>query len=269
MGVVLSEGMRYVASASSLALWLSEYRHTSLEDAQLFGKIYEEAVQKTCWLWNSIQWNQILPIDKITHETECPKCHELFPDNPTKSTMSCGYCHRKWHSQCRQGQLVFHMYPDEDDDYYGGDIDDDHYICHDCVKKQIFDSITAILKHSGAFREHQAMTEAFFDAGMWGLTPRTKFREVSPNYYLAAKPDLYESGVYYEFKTYPMTDFSSYQAKVFAWVLRSPVVLVCWNPNNHTVEWNLYNEWDFSPNGSSIPKTLFNPTFLMMDRIVQ
>lgn len=75
------------------------------------------------------------------------------------------------------------------------------------------------------------IAQAFLESNIIGLTPKTQFRRIKKNYYIAAKPDLYDqnSDIYYEFKTYKLDEYARTQAKIFSWVLQTPIHLIGWN----------------------------------------
>lgn len=75
-----------------------------------------------------------------------------------------------------------------------------------------------------AFRAYSALLKA----GVVGEKPQTVFRLYSDSLFVAAQPDLYNEfeNVYYEFKLYPINDYARTQAKIFAWVLETPIILV-------------------------------------------
>jgi len=72
------------------------------------------------------------------------------------------------------------------------------------------------------------MYSALIRAGVSGRTPRTEYRLAGEGLVISAKPDLVDdlSHKFYEFKTYPIDGFARAQARVFSWVLNSPITLV-------------------------------------------
>jgi hypothetical protein len=87
-------------------------------------------------------------------------------------------------------------------------------------------------------QEARKIAEAFLNQDIHGLTPKTQFRALSASSYVAAKPDLYDSdsGRYYEFKIYPLCEYSRNQARVFSWVVQAPIYLVGYNQGNVEIE---------------------------------
>ncbi|MEM1601527.1 MAG: hypothetical protein QXT01_04405 [Sulfolobales archaeon] len=75
-----------------------------------------------------------------------------------------------------------------------------------------------------AYRAYSALLKA----GVVGEKPPTAFRHYSDSIFIAAQPDLYNESekTYYEFKLYQINEYARTQTKIFAWVLKSPVVLV-------------------------------------------
>ncbi len=71
----------------------------------------------------------------------------------------------------------------------------------------------------------------FHAEGIKGAPCSVSFRNIHGDCYVAAKPDLYDSdsGIYIEFKTYPLNEYARAQAKVFSWVQRCKVLLIGWN----------------------------------------
>jgi len=69
---------------------------------------------------------------------------------------------------------------------------------------------------------------ALLSAGAVGEKPSTEFREYEDRVFIAAQPDLYSwsEGKYYEFKLYQLNDYARVQARIFAWVLEEPIVLI-------------------------------------------
>jgi hypothetical protein len=71
---------------------------------------------------------------------------------------------------------------------------------------------------------------ALLRIGVVGYKPKTVFRKLTENIYIAAQPDIYnpDTDTYYEFKLYPVTStcFARKQAEIFAWVLQKSVTLV-------------------------------------------
>jgi hypothetical protein len=113
------------------------------------------------------------------------------------------------------------------------------------ISKSMFYSIPSLLddfearfEDSPYQDEAREIAEAFLNAGIIGLTPKTQFRAISKTRYIAAKPDLYNSlnGQYYEFKIYPLCEYSRNQARVFSWVVRQPVFLVGFNAGKVEIE---------------------------------
>lgn len=93
--------------------------------------------------------------------------------------------------------------------------------------------VAARLRHEGIYRKDLVVKAcrayaALLRAGVVGEKPPTRFREVSTSLFIAAQPDLYNysTGTYYEFKLYPINEYARAQARVFAWILEKPVVLV-------------------------------------------
>ena len=75
-----------------------------------------------------------------------------------------------------------------------------------------------------AYRAYSALLRA----GVVGEKPPTHFKEFKDSIFVAAQPDLYDAftDTYYEFKLYPINDYARAQARVFAWVLGEPIILV-------------------------------------------
>jgi len=75
-----------------------------------------------------------------------------------------------------------------------------------------------------AYRAYSALLKA----GVVGEKPSTHFKEFKDFIFIAAQPDLYDmfTDTYYEFKLYPINDYARVQARVFAWVLGKPIVLI-------------------------------------------
>ncbi len=93
--------------------------------------------------------------------------------------------------------------------------------------------VASRLKSEGIYRKDLIVKayraySALLRAGVVGEKPRTAFRHYADNIFIAAQPDLYKEseGTYYEFKLYPINEYARTQAKLFAWVLETPVVLV-------------------------------------------
>jgi hypothetical protein len=101
------------------------------------------------------------------------------------------------------------------------------------VPKKFIRKVAVRLKSEGIYskelvvRAYRAYS-ALLKAGVVGEKPLTRFKEFKDFIFIAAQPDLYDSstGTYYEFKLYPINDYARTQAKVFAWVLEKPIVLV-------------------------------------------
>jgi len=92
--------------------------------------------------------------------------------------------------------------------------------------------VAARLRAEGIYRRDLILKAyrayaALLKAGVIGRKPRTKFRKLTDNIFVAAQPDLYDESAdtYYEFKLYPINDYARKQAEVFAWVLERPIVL--------------------------------------------
>lgn len=91
------------------------------------------------------------------------------------------------------------------------------------------------------------MKEALFQHKCIGLKPKTQIRKLynEPLVYVTAQPDLkyynkFGTESYIEFKTYPTTEYSIMQCKVFSWVIDRPVRLLALRydsgKNNYIVE---------------------------------
>ncbi len=104
---------------------------------------------------------------------------------------------------------------------------------HISTPKKFIRKVAARLKSEGIYsrelvvRAYRAYS-ALLKAGVVGEKPSTHFKEFKDLIFIAAQPDLYNSstGTYYEFKLYPINDYARTQARVFAWVLEKPIVLV-------------------------------------------
>ncbi|MCS7107785.1 MAG: hypothetical protein RMH77_06925 [Sulfolobales archaeon] len=75
-----------------------------------------------------------------------------------------------------------------------------------------------------AYRAYSAL----LNAGVVGKKPETTFRHYADTIFVAAQPDLYNEAenIYYEFKLYPINNYAKTQARIFAWVLEKPIILV-------------------------------------------
>jgi len=101
------------------------------------------------------------------------------------------------------------------------------------VSRWFIRKVAARLKAEGIYRRDLVLKAyrayaALLSAGVVGEKPRTRFRKISDNIFIAAQPDLYNESTdtYYEFKLYPINDYARKQAEVFAWVLEKPIVLI-------------------------------------------
>ncbi len=101
------------------------------------------------------------------------------------------------------------------------------------VPKWFVRKVAARLMAEGIYRRDLVLKAyrayaALLNAGVIGKKPKTVFRNLTDNLFIAAQPDLYDESTetYYEFKLYPINDYARKQAEVFAWVLEKPVVLV-------------------------------------------
>jgi hypothetical protein len=77
-------------------------------------------------------------------------------------------------------------------------------------------------------RKGVRMYIALHRANVVGIGIPPTFRRYENGIYIAAQPDLYSPYLdkYFEFKTYPIDEYSKKQAEIFAWVLQHPVTLV-------------------------------------------
>jgi hypothetical protein len=77
-------------------------------------------------------------------------------------------------------------------------------------------------------RKGVKMYIALHKANVVGIGIPPTFRRYGDGIYIAAQPDLYSPYLdkYFEFKTYPIDEYSKKQVEIFAWVLQHPVTLV-------------------------------------------
>lgn len=194
-------------------------------DQQLFGKKFEEAYQKMCWIWNDTVWSEIKPLPIAS--SNCPDCGQWIDttkEDWIDDAIECSYCHRIWHDYCNMPML----HTDPRDRYTA------YEICEDCIGREMINTFNECM---GKNDVAQQIAIAFLRANVRGLTPRTEYAELKPNYYICAKPDLcddYQRNI--EFKTYAINDYARAQAKVFSWVYNDVIQLVGWNGQNVEIE---------------------------------
>ena len=105
------------------------------------------------------------------------------------------------------------------------------------LSRRFSQNIATGLREEGVYSPQRVqaavkMFSALLQAGVRGRKPRTAFRRLSEGLYLAAQPDLEyrrpqeTRARYFEFKTYPLTDYGRAQARAFAWVLQTDIILV-------------------------------------------
>jgi len=101
------------------------------------------------------------------------------------------------------------------------------------VPKWFVRKVAARLRAEGIYKRDLILKayraySALLNAGVIGEKPKTSFKRLTRDLFVAAQPDLYDefTETYYEFKLYPINDYARKQAEVFAWVLEKPVVLV-------------------------------------------
>lgn len=106
------------------------------------------------------------------------------------------------------------------------------------VPKWFIRKVAARLKAEGIYKRDLVLKayraySALLNAGVVGKKPKTMFRKLTSDLFVAAQPDLYDESAdtYYEFKLYSINDYARKQVEVFAWVLDKPVVLVGLNEN--------------------------------------
>jgi len=77
-------------------------------------------------------------------------------------------------------------------------------------------------------RKGVRMYIALHKANVVGIGIPPTFMRYENGIYIAAQPDLYSPYLnkYFEFKTYPIDEYSRKQVEIFAWVLQHPVTLV-------------------------------------------
>jgi hypothetical protein len=77
-------------------------------------------------------------------------------------------------------------------------------------------------------RKGVKMYIALHKANVVGIGCPPTFRRYGNEIHISAQPDLYSPYLdkYFEFKTYPIDEYSKKQAEIFSWVLDHPVVLV-------------------------------------------
>jgi len=105
---------------------------------------------------------------------------------------------------------------------------------------------------------------SFFKADVYGLAPKTLFREVEKEKYISAKPDLLHQGKYIEFKLYALNDYAIAQSKVFSFVLNKSILLACWDGKNVKKINVKGSRADLPP----IPDEYFSPTTILAERII-
>lgn len=109
---------------------------------------------------------------------------------------------------------------------------------HTQVPRWFTRKVAARLKAEGIYRRDLVLKayraySALISAGVVGKKPKTMFRKLTSDLFIAAQPDLYDesTNTYYEFKLYSINDYARKQVEVFAWVIEKPVVLIGLNEN--------------------------------------
>lgn len=99
------------------------------------------------------------------------------------------------------------------------------------ISKKYLRAVAWRLKNDGIYDKKlliraYRMYATLLGGGIAGRKPKTSFRKLSQETFVAAQPDLENLGKYYEFKTYHIDEYARSQSHVFSWVLREPIELV-------------------------------------------
>lgn len=213
-----------VVSASQVAKLMAPEPSGTLESMK-FGKKFEQAFSKICWLMEKEGLEWIDPKTVESNTKTCPDCnHQFLEEEITEEQyIFCDMCKRRWCENCNIPSFAWGSpYPD--------------FFCGECIGTAI---LAELNNHFTQDDLNLARTISinFLRIGIKGRTPKTQYKQIAGDKYISYKPDIVKdkypmSDTYTEFKTGKIEAYQIAQSKIFSWCIGEPITLVGWDHEN-------------------------------------